>query len=737
MPKRLQQEVEIARPYVPCQVRADSVDVEKRTVEVIWTTGAPVKRYDWRSGGYYMEVLDVSKDAIRMDRFDTMPLLDTHDNWSMEFRLGSVVPGSVRIEKGIGYCTIKLSRSEQGQRILDDLADGHPLNISVGYKVWEYNRKDGEDNELPTLTAIDWEPMEISAVPVPADAGAHSRSDEKSERHRVLIRQDASNAAAEAVETKEPIMDKRKAAKELKGGELTGFALGLGLSRKENETDEALSKRLLAHFDQQDEDKRKADEAEKKRKDDEAAAEAKRKEEEAANKARNSNPESSESERPMTRAEVDEATRAASNEAAAAERKRAAEIRSIARQMGFEDKDFTRSAIDDGMDVQKFRNLCLDKVIEGEERTPTETTVDTRGGLDETVTRRQAAVNALLHRADPSSVELTDAGRGFYGLSLINFAREYLAVCGENVRGMNDVQIAERALHGTTDFPILLGDVVRTRLLQGYKQYANTFQMLATRKTVTNFKEIKAARLGENPDLQKVNEHGEFPRGTLVEGSESYKIATYGRIIGVTRQMIINDDLDAFANVPNRWGRSVAKLEGDIVWGLITANAAMSSDSTALFHANHNNLAGAADGLDLDGLKLARKAFRKQTDIDGNRIDLPPKYLVTATDLEVDAQQLLGKGFTPTEAAKVIPAAIASLTPVAEYRLDGEPNAWYLWADPADVDGGLEYAYLAGSEEPHTEDRVGFDVDGVEWKVRHDFGAGLTDWRFAYKIPNS
>jgi hypothetical protein len=223
----------------------------------------------------------------------------------------------------------------------------------------------------------------------------------------------------------------------------------------------------------------------------------------------------------------------------------------------------------------------------------------------------------------------------------------------------------------------------------------------------------------------------------MVEGSESYKIATYGRIIGMTRQMLINDDLNAFAQVPQQWGRQVAKLEGDIVWGMIVTNAKMSSDGKGLFHADHGNL-GAAAALDVAGLKAGRKTFRKQKDIDGNRIDLAPKFLFVPTDLEVDAQQLLQSTTTPAKTDDVVPEAIRSLTPVSEHRLDAiSATCWFLFADPADVDGGLEYAYLAGNEEPYTESRMGFNVDGVEYKVRHDFGAGLTDWRFAYKNPGA
>ncbi len=94
-----------------------------------------------------------------------------------------------------------------------------------------------------------------------------------------------------------------------------------------------------------------------------------------------------------------------------------------------------------------------------------------------------------------------------------------------------------------------------------------------------------------------VSESGEFKRGTLGESKESYKVKTYGRVVAITRQTLINDDLDAFTRIPAMYGNSIAQPESDVVWGIITANPAM-ADGNALFHTTHKNLAGTSgDGL--------------------------------------------------------------------------------------------------------------------------------------------
>ena len=76
------------------------------------------------------------------------------------------------------------------------------------------------------------------------------------------------------------------------------------------------------------------------------------------------------------------------------------------------------------------------------------------------------------------------------------------------------------------------------------------------------------------------------------------------------------------------------------------------------------------------------------------------------------------------------------MNPFARLALIVEPRLtdaarWYVAADAAQIDG-LEYAYLAGAPGPQTETRAGFEVDGVEVKVRLDYGAGFVDWRGWY-----
>lgn len=171
-----EKKIRVPLGYGGAQVRAETFNEEDRTVDIIWAAGAPVTRYSWDEG-YYTELLSMEPAHIRLGRFESgMSLLDTHDQYSMDNRLGTVVPGSVRVEGGKAYATVKLSRKQRAEELFQDLKDGHPFPVSVGYRTYAYEKRDAEEGGRPTFKAIDWEPMELSAVPVSADGGAHSRA---------------------------------------------------------------------------------------------------------------------------------------------------------------------------------------------------------------------------------------------------------------------------------------------------------------------------------------------------------------------------------------------------------------------------------------------------------------------------------------------------------------------------------------------------------------------------------
>jgi hypothetical protein len=411
-------------------------------------------------------------------------------------------------------------------------------------------------------------------------------------------------------------------------------------------------------------------------------------------------------------------------EAIAAERTRMGEITKLCQRHGLE--SLSVRLIEDGSSVEKARAIVLDELAERDAKAPTLPRVEMQ--RDETDTRRAALENVIIHRAGHG--KLDDNGRRFVGLSLLEMGRKSLEAQGVRTEGMSRMQLAERALHGTGDFPEILANVANKTLRAAYQAQPRTFVPWTRQNTAVDFKQISRTQLGDAPALQVVNENGEFTYGTMGEGAEKYQLATYGRIIGITRQAIVNDDLNAFARVLPAFGVAAANLESDTVYGILNSNPNM-ADGNALFHtAAHGNLASANAAIAVASLGIGRTAMRKQKGINGSPINVSPSFLLVPAELETIAQQYTSTAYLPDPSSNINPFA-GTLQVIAESRLS-VATSWFLAANPAQIDT-IEYSYLEGNEGVYLETRNGFEVDGIEIKARLDFAAKAIDWRGLWK----
>lgn len=434
-----------------------------------------------------------------------------------------------------------------------------------------------------------------------------------------------------------------------------------------------------------------------------------------------------------------------------AERERASAIRDLGRRSGMKQDDID-AALDGDTSVEAFRTRAFDVMAERAEQVPTGHAARSRISISVTDQEKRGAAieNALLHRFHPASNELSAEGRQYRGMSLLEMGRDMLEAHGVRTRGMSrhelaaemlamrvaqvgDFSVRAGGMHSTSDFPNVLANVANKTLRAGYEAAPQTFRPLVRVVTLPDFKQVSRVQLGEAPQLEKVNEHGEFKRGTMGDAAEKYALSTYGKIVSITRQVVINDDLDAFTRIPRAFGVAAANLESDLVWGQITANPVM-GDGTALFHASHKNL-GTAAAISADSVGAGRQAMRVQTGLDGKTLlNITPTYIVVPTALETKTEQFLGQIF-PTKSSDVVTTSMKKLVPISEPRLDAaSATNWYLAGDPAQIDI-IELAYLEGQQGLFTETRMGFDVDGMEVKVRQDVAAKVIDFRGLWKNP--
>lgn len=346
---------------------------------------------------------------------------------------------------------------------------------------------------------------------------------------------------------------------------------------------------------------------------------------------------------------------------------------------------------------------------------------------------KQEAINSYAEAlaCRHTNLKPSDHAREYMGKSMAAMARDVLEnYVGVDTRSMSDHTVLAKASHTTSDFPELLGGAGQRILLNSYFAVEAVVKQLARKNTARDFRPLTSVNLGEAPELLKVNQSGEFKHGTMAEAKETYSLDTFGRIFGMTRQALINDDLGAFTDMNMRLGKAAAEFEGSFLLNKILSNPVM-DDSKTLFHATHNNL-GTAGALSETTLSEARKMMRKQTGLDGKTpVDAQASFLMVPAALETVAEKLLAI-ISPASSADANPFA-GKLQLLVDPRMDADSEiAWYLFSDPALL-AVLEYAYLESEEGPQIETRNGFDVDGIEFKIRFDIGAGILDHRGAFK----
>ena len=578
-----------------------TADAEARTVEVVWSTGAPVRRRDM--AGQYIERLSLAPEAVDLSRLEGASVLDAHRQTAVRDVLGSV--RSAAVDGKRGTAVIQFSARPEVEPVWQDVLAGILRHVSVGYSVEDW--AETTENGARVLTAVRWTPHEISLVPTPADPGAHIRMETE------MTDTTTTPASPEAPTTE-------------------------------------------------------------------------------------------------TRAEAN------------------AEIRSIARIAGL-DQSWIDGQIDGGADPDTARRAAFEALAQRSAPTIRTEQVGVEMGesQDDPALRARQMGEALYARINPRH-ELSEPARRYAYSTPVDMAKELLTLRGETTMALSPASLVTRALHTTSDFPIILGDTVGRVLRDAYQAAPSGIRRLGRQTTARDFRAVNKIMLGEAPLLEKLNEHGEIKAGTMAEAREAYKVETWARKIGITRQVLVNDDLGAFADLARRMGQAAAETEARILVTLLEAgsgNGPTMSDGKTLFHADHGNKAGTGAAISDATLSAARLALRTQKGIEDRTIRVTPRNLLVPPALETTAEKWLAT-IAPATAADVNPFS-GSLSLVVEPRLSSATR-WYVTAEPGEIDG-LEFAYLSGAEGPQVESRSGWDVDGVEIRVILDFGAGFIDHR--------
>ena len=646
--------------HLEARFMPSSINAENRTVDLVFATEKPFLRRSW--DGPYLETLSFQPSSVRMERIQSgAPLCDNHKTYGKTTDSVLGVVERAWIEDGKGYATVRFSKRKEADDVFKDVQDGILKNISVGYRVYKYEISENETS-ADEYRAVDWEPFEVSIVPVPADYTAQIRSGDADDTNSVKIQIKGKEMLEEnnevpAVAPTEETRTSAPSVAPVTTADTTQptppeatteqrSAADLTAERKRVKTVTGLVRAAGLGTEVLDGFVERGTSVE------DAAEEITQKwAERSAPAISGTNPEA-----------------AVTGQAEAQTRSEAMEI-AIAHRAGVQGVELRE-------DAREFRSMSMVDIA----RTWLESTGENTRGMSQSMIARKAM---NLHRRSSS-----------FGY------------------------------HSTSDFPQILGNTVNRSLRAAYEAQSRTFQAFTRRTTANDFRAMTKVQLsGLVGNFEHIPEGGEYKAGSFSEAGEAYAVKKYGKKVTITWETLINDDLDAFSRIPMAIAAEAAQLQSDLVYGILTGSPLM-GDGVALFASDHGNLASSGAAISVSTLGTARAAMRKQTGLNGRYINVQPAYLIVGPDREVEAQQILNGNMLANTTGEVNPfyqslqlvvdprlgsAWFLSAAPGAvdtiEYAfLDGEGELFTETREDFDVDGTQVKA------------RMVFGTKAIDWR---------------------
>lgn len=406
----------------------------------------------------------------------------------------------------------------------------------------------------------------------------------------------------------------------------------------------------------------------------------------------------------------------------------------------------TEALADPGITVEQARAQLLDKLGEGSEpMNPQAHAPRVEPGMSDAEKAHAGMRDALLSRVGVAEAR-AQTGNEFRGMRLHEMARASLERTGYSTRGMSPMEIAQAALRvtpprgaqTTSDFPVILEDAMHKMVISGYSAQPDTWSRFCRTGDVSDFRDHKRLATGVIGNLEEVNEAGEYQNGNIPDGeAQSVAAKRRGKIIQVTPEMLVNDDLGEIMRMANNVGRAGSRTIESAVYAVLNSNPKL-SDNKALFHSDHGNLASSGGKPSVDTLDAARQAMRKQKDPSGNEyLDLMPSVAVVPVQEAGNTRVVVEAIYDPDstnalQKPNMVNGIVGDIVDSA--RLSG--NAWYLFADPA-VAPVIEVAFLDGQREPTIAQEENFRTAGLSWRIELPFGVAPVDYRGGYKNPGA
>ncbi|AHZ84650.1 hypothetical protein Bb109J_c1961 [Bdellovibrio bacteriovorus] len=618
------------------RVQPQTINKEERTVQVVWGTENPVRRYDWWEGREFDEVLGMTPDEGDLTRLNNgAPVLDNH-NWA-----GTVAKQQIGVverawfENGVGLAVLRFSRKPEAEVVWQDIVDGIVRNISFMYQVKTYRDVTPAGSEMSVLRAVKYEVFEISIVTIPADPAAGVRSFFKENQ---ALEVEVINLKQESDMTVK------------KDGEVTPAAPAVNES--------------------------------------EVAARG-----------------------------------------AKAEQERSKQIRKAARVHGLTEEQVDE-LVDGNLTVDEANKRIL-SILEKRSADDAVRNTTVTHEPDKGTDIRSAVTLAMLVKSTPEKFKHDQKSQVFVGMTQLEIGRKILEIRGVRTEGLTKLELSRRIL-ASSDFQKITADMSSKTLRTSYESAGQTFWPFVTKGTLPDFKEVSRVSLGGFSDLVEVPEGDEYEEGTIGEGAEKYRVVKYGRVIYVTMEMVINDDVQAMLRVPKLMGAAAGRKETALVYGILNSNPKM-ADTVDLFHATHGNL-GAALAIGEAGFNDAFEKLGAQVIPDTDEtMNLEPRFIVAGPKNRAALMKMLASvQATKTGDVNIYNSAQSGLSGIIDGSI--KDKSWFAIGDKDRCDT-IEAGYLEGEDGPSLSENAEFKVDAIAHKVTHIFGAKAIDHKNMYKNP--
>lgn len=393
-----------------------------------------------------------------------------------------------------------------------------------------------------------------------------------------------------------------------------------------------------------------------------------------------------------------------------------------------------------------------------------------------------------LIRADADNLDDIIAASG-RRLSRGRSEPEYLIKLGEAASFLADVLDGKTDPHylkealSTSDFPILMGDILDRQLLGRYQEVKPTWQNYAKRGTVRDFRTVRRVAT----DGLEGRYYPTYIRPELTEGKEQNNLAENGytyavdvmeKRVAFSWRMLVNDDLDAFRDIPDRLARGARRTEEYFATQLFID---ASGPHASMFTSGNKNIVNATNAgsvftavnpaLSIAGIQQAFAVFGNMRDADGEPIMIDSAELVVPPALEVTAMNIINATEVWVTTASGDPAggstaqqmhvanwvrnklriSVNPYIPVVASSANGS-TSWFIFATPDSGRPALEMGFLRGYETPGLykkasntmrvggaiDDTLGdFDTGEVQYKGMHILGGTRLDPKMAISSNGS